>query len=117
MIKLITQGTYRIVGTADHKMILYLGRQGYHWGYAPGIGYLLTFSKHYHKTKYQLARGQYKLFSIKDEPHLIDLMHLELSVGKGKWQSYLLLTGLPTSEKIRSRIEPTKELVALERGW
>jgi hypothetical protein len=44
MIKLITQGNYRLVGTRDKQKMLYLGNQGYLWAYAKGIGELLTFS-------------------------------------------------------------------------
>jgi hypothetical protein len=40
---------------------------------------------------------------------------LELSVGGGQWQGYLLLTGLPTAKKIRSRIEPTDEIIAKQK--
>jgi hypothetical protein len=37
--------------------------------------------------------------------------HLELSLGKGVWQGYLLLTGLPTAVKIRRRIVPANEVI------
>jgi hypothetical protein len=112
MIKLITQGNYRLVGTRDKQKMLYLGNQGYLWAYAKGIGELLTFSKHSHKPQYLLAENTYKLYQVKDEPKLVDLKHLELSVGKNKWQGYLLLTGLPTQKKIRSRIIPTEEVIS-----
>lgn len=111
MIKLLTKGNYRIVGTRDHKHLLYLGEQGYHWNYAPRIGELLTFSKHPHRQSSLVAEGRYRIYSVKDEPKLVDLKHLELSVGADKWQGYLLLTGLPTNKKIRGRIIPTDELI------
>jgi hypothetical protein len=112
MIKLITKGKYRLVGTKDRKIILYLDGQGYHWGYAPKIGNLLTFSKHPHTESYLLAQGKYKIYDVTDEPKLIDLEHLELAVSPGQWQGYLLLTGLPKANKIRSRIEPTEEVIS-----
>lgn len=111
MIKLITKGNYKLVGTIDHKMLLYLDEQGYHWHYAPKIGQLLTFSKHPHIQRNLIAKGKYRLYEVRDEPKLIDLKHLELSLGKGAWQGYLLLTGLPNEKKIRSRIEPTQEVI------
>ena len=43
--------------------------------------------------------------SVKDERELTDLEHLELLVGEGIWQGYLLTTGLPTDEKKRNRIK------------
>lgn len=111
MIKLIAKGSYRLIGTKDHQKILYLRNQGYLWAYAKSIGELLTFSKHLHKPEYILAEGKYNLYKVKDEPKFVDLLHLELSVGE-KWQGYLLLTGLPTKNKIRSRIIPSTEVIS-----
>jgi len=112
MIKLINKGSYKLVGTKDHHKMLYLGEQGYMWTYAKRIGELLTFSKHIHEPEYILAQGVYNLYKVKNEPEFVDLLHLELSVGKGKWQGYLLLTGLPTRAKIRSRIVPSEEVIS-----
>lgn len=112
MIKLIKKGSYRLVATKDHKRMLYLDGQGYQWAYAEHIGDLLAFSKHPHTFNYLLALGAYRIYRVKDEPKLVDLDHLELQVGDGQWQGYLLLTGLPTRRKIRSRIEPTREVIS-----
>ena len=51
------------------------------------------------------------LYKVKDEPNFVDLFHLELLVGEGVWQGYLLPTGLPTAEKKRNRIIPAKEVI------
>lgn len=115
MITRITKGSYRLVGTKDKKRILYLEDQGYLWGYAKGIGDLFTFSKHAHVQEYLMAQGEYRIYSVKDEPEFVDLRHLELEVRPGVWQGYLLLTGLPTAKKIRSRIVPTDEVIASRR--
>jgi len=112
MIKTIAKGDYRLIISSDNSKILFLGDQAYHWANAKGIGELLTFSKHEHKIQYILAEGKYKIFKVKDEPKLVDLEHLELSLGKGNWQGYLLLTGLPNKDKIRSRIIASKELIS-----
>lgn len=112
MITLITKGDYRLIGTKDKKRMLYLGDQGYLWGYAKGIGDLFTLSKHTHVQEYLLAQGAYRIYAVKDEPKLVDLRHLELEIRPGVWQGYLLLTGLPTPKKIRSRIIPTDEVIA-----
>ncbi|HEY4513654.1 MAG TPA: hypothetical protein VJH06_04065 [Candidatus Paceibacterota bacterium] len=111
MIKLITSGSYRLITGKNHQKILYLENQAYIWTYAKNIGDLLTFSKHPHNQEYILAKGKYNLHKVKNEPHLVDLLHLELAVGK-KWQGYLLLTGLPTKNKIHSRIVPTDEVIS-----
>lgn len=115
MIKLLTKGVYELVWTKDEKRVLYLGGQGYLWSHAKGIGELLTFSKHAHKTSYVLTKGQYKIYAVKKEPKYVDLQHLELSIGDGGWQGFLLLTGLPTKTKIRSKIVPTEEIIGIQK--
>ena len=112
MIQLTSQGHYRLMGMRGGGRLLTLGNQGYHWNYARGIGEILTFCKHPHKELYTLSQGGYKIYAVRDEPHLIDLQHLELGLGNGRWQGYLLLTGLPTRRKIRSRIVPTAEVIS-----
>jgi len=116
MIRLLKQGKSRLVVSRDGVKIIYLGPQGYLWTMAKGIGEILSFSKHPHKLSHVLSYGNYKLYSVKDEPKLVDLQHLELYVGKDKWQGYLLLTGLPTDKKIRSRIVPTSEVITKKGG-
>lgn len=111
MIKLIKKGTYRLVWSKDRQRILYLGDQGYLWAHAKSIGELLTFSKHPHMPSYMMAEGKYRIYSVKKEPKLVDLQHLELSIKPGVWQGFLLLTGLPTKTKLRSKIVPTEEVV------
>lgn len=115
MIKLIKQGKYRLVVAKDGNRILYLGAQGYLWRHAKNIGELLLFSKHPHKQDYVLAYGMYKLYEIRNERAFVDLQHLELKAGEYKWQGYLLLTGLPTDSKVRSRIVPTREVITKGR--
>lgn len=112
MIKLLKTGKYKLVATKDHKRMLYLDGQGYRWVYAEHIGDLFVFSKHKHAFGYMLASGEYRLYKVKDEPKLVDLVHLELALGDGAWQGYLLLTGLPTAKKLRSRVEPTREVIS-----
>lgn len=111
MITLISRGVYRLVVSKDKKNILYLGDQGYLWSHVKGIGELLSFSKHAHESQYVLAQGIFRIYSVKREPAYVDLQHLELAIGARGWQGYLLLTGLPTERKIRSRIVPTEEVI------
>jgi hypothetical protein len=116
MIKLTKQGKYRLVVAKDGNRILYLGPQGYLWKHAKNIGELLLFSKHPHKTDYVMSYGTYRIYQVKNEPNFVDLQHLELKAGEGKWQGFLLLTGLPKITKIRSRIIPTREVVTKGRN-
>lgn len=115
MIKKIKNGNYQLLVTKDYKVMLYIDEQGYLWNYAKGIGEILTLSKHLHLRSHVLAQGKYRLYSVHDEPKLVDLQHLELSLGPGRWQGYLLLTGLPTFGKIRSRVVPTHEVISSQK--
>jgi hypothetical protein len=90
MIKLIKQGGYKLVMQSDNDKTLVLGKQGYHWTLAKGIGEILTFCKSIHKESYTITTGKFKLYQVKNEEKLVDLQHLELSIGDEKWQGYLL---------------------------
>lgn len=112
MIKLVREGAYRLIETKGQTKVLTLGRGTFAWVYAEGIGEILVTSHRAHKEDHVLATGEYRLYEVQDEPNLTDLEHLELSVGGGAWQGYLLLTGLPSEKNKRSRIIPTKEIIA-----
>lgn len=63
------------------------------------------------EESYILAQGKFKLFDVVNEPHLIDLPHLQLSLDGKKWQGYLLLNGLPTIKTSKRRIVHTDEII------
>lgn len=111
MIKLIEEGKYRLIETKGQVKILRLEKKQFAWVWAEEIGEILVSSHVEHEIDHILSAGKYKIFEVENEPNLADLMHLELEVGEGMRQGYLLLTGLPDVEKKRSRIIPTKELV------
>jgi hypothetical protein len=111
MINLIEKGKYKLIETKGQVKILYLGKKQFAWVWVEEIGEILVSSYTEHDIDHVLARGKYKIYEVENEPNLVDLMHLELEVGEGLRQGYLLLTGLPDDEKKRSRIIPTKELV------
>lgn len=112
MIKLKKEGTYTLIETQGQTKILTLdGKQVFAWVYAADIGEILVSSHKKHKTDHVLAIGRYRMYEVKSEPKLTDLTHLELFVGEGIWQGYLLLTGLPTTKTVRNRIIPTKEII------
>ncbi len=117
MIKLIKDGDYRLIETRNLTKILFLDQKGiYAWVNAEGIGEILVTSHKQHRADYTLALGKYRLYKIMNEPNLTDTWHLELSVGNGLWQGYLLLTGLPNGKKIRNRIIPTDEVITRVRS-
>ncbi|HAP37879.1 hypothetical protein A2574_02480 [Candidatus Shapirobacteria bacterium RIFOXYD1_FULL_38_32] len=111
MINLIEKGKYKLIETKGQVKILYLGKKQFAWVWVEEIGEILVSSYTEHETDQLLAVGKYEIYEVENEPKLADLMHLELEVGEGLRQGYLLLTGLPDEEKKRARIIPTKELV------
>ena len=112
MITLTRQGNYRLVETIENTMVLALDDQNYFaWINAEGIGEILCFVRDGYREQKIIVTGEYKLYSVKDEPKLTDLKHLELQVGVNLWHGYLLPTGLPTAEDQKNRIIPTRELI------
>lgn len=81
------------------------------WINAAPIGEILVTTRKPHKTDHALAIGRYRLYDVKGEKDFTDLLHLELFVGDGTWQGYILPTGLPKNGKKRGRIVPTKETI------
>jgi hypothetical protein len=112
MINLIRSGSYRLLETKADTKILYLDKDEFAWINAKGIGEILVVSHKEHVTDTTLSVGEYRIFDVKEEPNVTDLLHLELEAGPDTWQSYLLPTGLPNDDKKRSRIIPTKQPVS-----
>lgn len=111
MITLQRSGRYKLIETKHNTKILYLDDVAYAWIEPVSIGEILVVTHNAHKTDCILSVGDYNIFKVVDEPRLADHIHLELEAGKEIWQGYLLLTGLPTDEKIRGRIIPTPEVI------
>ncbi len=111
MIGLYRSGFYKLIETKQHTKVLYLDHAVYAWIEPAKFGEILVVSHKPHKADCVLSLGHYFIYDVKDEPHVSDHVHLELDVGRGYWQGYLLLTGLPTDEKIRARIVPTHEVI------
>lgn len=112
MIKLLKRGKYFLVETRNDTKILTLDGKTYAWIFTKSIGEMLVTTHKKHKTDQKLAKGEYRLYEVKDEPKLVDTLHLELSIGEGDWQGYLLITGFPKDKKTKSRIIPTEEVVS-----
>jgi hypothetical protein len=112
MIKVLDQGTYHLIETKGQTKILTLDKKkSFAWVNAADIGEILVTSHKSHEVDHFLAVGKYRLYDVADEKHFTDLQHLELFVGEGVWQGYLLTSGLPDDEKKRNRIIPTKETI------
>lgn len=111
MIKLKRSGHYKLIETKHNTKVMYLDNDTYAWVEPVAIGEILVVSHKVHESDYVLSIGEYCLYDVEDEPNLSDNPHLELEVGRGMWQGYLLLTGLPDNHKKRGRIIPTHEII------
>lgn len=111
MIDIFQTGTYKLIETKQHIKILYLDDTAYAWIEPHNIGEILVMSHSPHRADLLLSMGAYRIYNVGDEEKLSDQMHMELVVGKGVWQGYLLPTGLPTDDKKRARIIPTREVI------
>ncbi len=112
MIQVLRQGVYKLIETKKHTKVLFLdNKDAFAWINAGEIGEILVTAHKNVMTDSVLATGDYVLYVVKNEPHIVDLTHLELQVGPHDWQGYILLTGLPTSRKKRTRIVPSNELI------
>ena len=112
MITRIETGIYKLTETPHRMKLISLSRHGkYILTGLEGIGDILAITRRPHRVHAVLSTGAYHVYSVEAEPHLSDQLHLELEVGHGQWQGYLLPTGLPDGEKLRSRIIPTHEVV------
>lgn len=108
------EGRYTLIETDRQIKILTIDHnrtKTFAWISAGEIGEILVTSHKKHKVDHILATGQYRMYQVKDEPQFVDLTHLELHVGNGTWQGYLLPTGLPSEDKKRNRIIPTQEVI------
>lgn len=112
MIQLIGEGLYKLIETRNLTKILTLDeKNSYAWVSAGAVGEILVNTEKIFMPFHVLSSGKYRLYQVKDEPDLTDLVHLELFVGEGDWQGYLLPTGLPNETDKRNRIISTKEII------
>lgn len=113
MIKLIKHGKYRLIEAKKQTKILMLdGGMNYVLGPIKNAVRILVASYKSHKTDIILSEGSYRLYRVRNESNFTDQVHLELLVGRNKWQGYLLPTNLPNKNKRKKRIIPTKEIIS-----
>jgi hypothetical protein len=110
VIKVVEEGTYKLIETKHLTKILKLKRNNFAWISAGEIGEILISSHKPHRIDHVLAKGRYRMYEVVDEKDFTDLIHLELHIGNGSWQGYLLPKGLPNGIK-RRKIIPTREVI------
>lgn len=118
MIKMTADGRYKLIETRNQIKILSLEKRNtFAWVNARNIGEILVTTHKKHPFDTILGIGKYRIYEVEKEPKLNDGLHLELNVGNGFWQGYLLPTGLPNGKKIRNRIIPTKEIISRSKKF
>lgn len=114
MIAVLQRGLYRLLQTKSQtKILIFDDRDIYAWVDIGNGGEILIVSDKNFEDGTLLCLGSYRMYKVKDEQNLSNDIHLELQVGLGEWQGYILPTGLPTNKKKRSSILATKELVTV----
>ena len=112
MIILQTIGAYKLVQTKkQYTKVLDLADKAYAWIPYEDIGEILVTARSDHSVASELSAGEYRIYRVNGDPLLNDTLHLELQVGRNRWQGYLLLTGLPDKQRKRTRIIATKEII------
>ena len=113
MIWLKASGRYQLSESKDGSRLLclasYYDEVTYAWGYSDGIQLRLTDQKP-DETWSALVVGKYRLYLVNGEADLTDQHHLELLVGEGVWQGYILPEGFPEELTAKTMI-PVKELI------
>jgi len=100
--------------TRDFSRLLNLDSKViYEWITWKGIGELNLSARKIEQTESVLSLGKYRLYDVNNEPAITEMKHLELLVGKGKWQGYLLPDGLPGVKDKKVRIISTSERITL----
>ncbi len=118
MIKMTAEGRYKLIETRNQTKILSLEKRNtYAWVNARNIGEILVTTHRKHPFDTILCTSNYRIYEVKTEPKFSDGLHLELNVGNGFWQGYLLPSGFPNEKKIRNRIIPRKEIISKSKKF
>jgi len=114
MIKILDQGCYQLYkATNESKLLTIDKKKNYIWNKQADKEDITLCAYKNSKKDELLTVGKYRLYAVKNENDLSDGEHLELFVGDGKWQGYLLPTSLPSDKKLTSPIYPTEEIITI----
>lgn len=112
MISVLKRGEYKILEAKNNIRILILdNKEVFEWNSQAKNGEISISSYKNNQDDNLLSVGNYRLYNVEDETDYIGQKHLELQVGCGYWQGYLLPKDLPKKNKESNVIIPTKELL------
>lgn len=117
MIRIVQEGKYKLIETNEKKKILTLRERTFSWAKNGEKDELIPTSYIPAEKDYILAIGKYRLYDVKDEFDLADVPHLELLVGEGKWQGYIVPSGIPSGKRKQSVIMPTGEIITKTKSY
>lgn len=114
MIQVIKHGAYQL-NEADnsYKIIILDNSKFLSWN--PLSGEIIDSTKSKPQSNSTLSIGKYFLYNVENEKELTNCLHLELLLGKRKWQAYVLPLGLPTKKQKNTKIIPTTEVITMSR--
>jgi hypothetical protein len=114
MIKILDHGCYHLYESPEQDKILIIDKKkSYRWNQKKDKGEIVSDSIKSGDPDHLLAIGKYRLYEVKNENDLSDGDHLELFIGDGKWQGYLLPLGMPNIKKTSYQILPTEEIITI----
>jgi hypothetical protein len=113
VIRLVNQGSYKLIGTWGGTKILILNdKDRFAWMHAGDkIGEILVSTRKKFADHYTLARGKFRIYEVRNRDKQNTGTHLELYIGEGMWQGFLLPKGLPKGRDIRNKIIPTHQVI------
>jgi len=114
MIQVLKHGEYRLDEAETLSRIFILDNSKY-FNWNTSAGELTDCTKDKPKINSTLSIGKYFLYNVTNETILTNCLHLELLLGKRKWQAYILPLGFPTKKQRNVKILPTKEIITISR--
>lgn len=111
MITVLQTGTYQLYKQDSTRLLTLNGKKRYLWQKNHGPTEYLTLLPRQERTAELSASGAFRLYDVKKETNLTDGMHLELFVGEGCWERYLLPDKLPNVKAKVSDIVKTDECI------
>ncbi len=81
-----------------------------------GQGKITFITKSEFSFTKDVITGKYRKYEVKNEQSFKNGVYLELSVGMGKWNCYILPTGLPNKNSPEKSILVTKECITKTAG-
>jgi hypothetical protein len=111
MITVLSTGTYQLYKKDPLRILTLNGKKKFLWEKSRDATGQLRFWTPQDNIEELSASGAFRLYDVKKETDLTDGMHLELFVGEGDWEGYLLKDKLPNAKRKECDIVKTDECI------